>query len=56
MITKIVSWALREMIKHHREHGIAHLEETRDARAGHVLREVSNKLHTGLKSGKGKKQ
>ncbi len=56
MITKIVSWALREMIKHHREQVIAYLEENRDVLAGHVVREVSNKLHTGLKSGKGKKQ
>ena len=41
MITKAVSWALREMTKKHP-----------DQVAAYVVREVSNKLRTGLKSGK----
>jgi 3-methyladenine DNA glycosylase AlkD len=55
MITKAVSWVLREMIKHHREQVVAYLEENRDVLANHVVREVDNKLRTGLKSGKGGK-
>ncbi|MFQ5614890.1 MAG: DNA alkylation repair protein [Anaerolineales bacterium] len=55
MITKVVSWALRGMIKPHREQVVAYLEKNRDALAAHVVREVSNKLRTGLKSGTGKK-
>jgi 3-methyladenine DNA glycosylase AlkD len=55
MITKAVSWVLREMIKHHREQVVVYLGENRDVLASHVVREVSNKLRTGLKSGKGGK-
>ena len=55
MITKAVSWVLREMIKHHREQVVAYLEQNRDVLASHVVREVDNKLRTGLKSGKGGK-
>lgn len=51
MITKAVSWVLRDMIKHHREQVIAYLEENRDVLASHVVREVDNRLRTGLKSG-----
>jgi 3-methyladenine DNA glycosylase AlkD len=52
MITKAVSWALREMTKTHPERVSAYLEENRDLLAAHVVREVDNKLQTGLKSGK----
>ena len=52
MITKAVSWALREMVKQHRERVAAYLEANRDLLAAHVVREVSNKLETGLKSGR----
>lgn len=52
MITKAVSWALREMVKQHPEQVAAYLEDNRETLAAHVVREVSNKLRTGLKSGK----
>jgi len=52
MITRAVSWALRGLIKHHRDRVVAYLTENQDVLAGHVVREVNNKLHTGLKSGK----
>lgn len=52
MITKAVSWALREMTKTHPDRVSAYLEENRNVLAAHVVREVSNKLETGLKSGK----
>jgi 3-methyladenine DNA glycosylase AlkD len=51
MITKAVSWVLREMIKTHRDEVAAYLEENRDVLARHVVREVDNKLRTGLKRG-----
>ncbi len=54
MITKAVSWALREMTKSHPGQVAAYLEENRKALAAHVVREVNNKLRTGLKSGKTK--
>lgn len=53
MITKAVSWVLRETTKTHRDEIAAYLEENRDVLASHVVREVDNKLRTGLKSGKG---
>ena len=52
MITKAVSWVLRELTRTHRDRVAAYLEENRDVLASHVAREVSNKLRTGLKSGK----
>lgn len=52
MITKAVSWALREMIKTHPDRVAAYLEENREVLAAHVVREVNNKLRTGLKRGK----
>jgi 3-methyladenine DNA glycosylase AlkD len=52
MITKAVSWALREMTKSHPDQVAAYLEENREVLAAHVVREVNNKLHTGLKRGK----
>jgi 3-methyladenine DNA glycosylase AlkD len=52
MITKAVSWALRQMTKSHPDRVAAYLEENREVLAAHVVREVNNKLRTGLKSGK----
>ncbi len=52
MITKAVSWALREMTKNHPDQVAAYLTDNRDSLAAHVVREVGNKLRTGLKSGK----
>jgi 3-methyladenine DNA glycosylase AlkD len=52
MLTKAVSWALRGLIKTHPERVAAYLEENRTTLAAHAVREVTNKLRTGLKSGK----
>ena len=52
MITKAVSWALREMVRHHRKRVVAYLKANRETLAALVVREVGNKLRTGLKSGK----
>jgi 3-methyladenine DNA glycosylase AlkD len=54
MMTKAVSWVLREMSKRHREQVSVYLAKNKEALAGHVVREVNNKLQTGLKSGKAK--
>jgi 3-methyladenine DNA glycosylase AlkD len=54
MITKAVSWVLRETTKTHRDEVAAYVEENRGVLAGHVVREVENKLRTGLKSGRKK--
>lgn len=51
MITKAASWALREMSKNHADRVSAYLEQNREALAAHVVREVDNKLRTGLKRG-----
>lgn len=53
MITKAVSWVLRETTKTHRDRVAAYVEENRGVLASHIVREVDNKLRTGLKSGKG---
>ena len=52
MITKAVSWVLRETTKTHPDHVAAYLNDNQAALAGHIVREVNNKLRTGLKSGK----
>jgi 3-methyladenine DNA glycosylase AlkD len=52
MISKAVSWMLRDMIKEHPDQVVGYLDENRDVLAAQVVREVSNKLKTGLKSGK----
>jgi len=52
MITKAVSWALREMTKSHPDQVAAYLEKNREVLAARVVREVNNKLRTGLKGGK----
>jgi len=52
LITKAVSWMLRDLSKKHPDRVAAYLEKNRDVLAGHVVREVANKLKTGLKSGR----
>jgi 3-methyladenine DNA glycosylase AlkD len=52
MITKAVSWMLRDLSKKHPDLVAAYLEDNRDLLADHVVREVTNKLKTGRKSGK----
>jgi 3-methyladenine DNA glycosylase AlkD len=54
MMTKAISWVLREMSKKYREQVSAYLTENKEVLASHVVREVKNKLQTGLKSGKAK--
>lgn len=51
MITKAVSWVLRELVKSDRERLVAYLEENQSILASRVVREARNKLRTGLKSG-----
>jgi 3-methyladenine DNA glycosylase AlkD len=55
MITKAVSWALREMTRTDPDRVEAYLRENQDVLAAHVVREVDNKLRTGLKSGKSRR-
>ena len=50
MVVKAVSWALRELAKHDHQAVVEFLEGNRDALAARVLREVRNKLATGLKN------
>jgi 3-methyladenine DNA glycosylase AlkD len=56
MITKAISWTLREMIRKHPDLVAAYLVANRDVLAPLVAREVSNKLKTGRKGGKVKKR
>jgi 3-methyladenine DNA glycosylase AlkD len=51
MITKAVSWALRELTKSHPDRVAAYLEDHREGLAAHVVREVEHKLRTGVRSG-----
>jgi 3-methyladenine DNA glycosylase AlkD len=50
MVVKALSWALREMAKKHPEEARAFLEEHKHTLAARVVREVNNKLKTGLKT------
>lgn len=52
MISKAVSWALRELAKTHAAAVAAYLDAHRQELAGNVVREVANKLETGLKAGR----
>ncbi len=52
MITKAVSWALRQMIKHQAAEVEAYVESRCDRMAALPRREVRNKLKTGRKSGR----
>ena len=55
MIQKAVSWVLREMIRagFNKEVDV-YLHQNKNIFATYVVREVDNKLRTGLKSGKKK--
>ncbi len=50
MIVKALSWALRELAKIDNESVIEFIEEYKDRLHKKVLREVTNKLETGLKN------
>ena len=50
MVVKAMSWALRELVVHDPDAVRAFLEAHEDALAARVLREVRNKLATGLKN------
>jgi 3-methyladenine DNA glycosylase AlkD len=52
MITKAASWVLRYLTRDHPTEVAAYLEQNEALLAGHVLREVRNKLRTGRKGGK----
>ena len=51
MLTKAISWTLRDTIKRNPEQVAAYLDDNRDVLAPHVVREVTNKLRTGRKDG-----
>jgi 3-methyladenine DNA glycosylase AlkD len=50
LVVKALSWALREIAKKHPEQADSFLAEHRHALAARVVREVNNKLTTGLKT------
>jgi 3-methyladenine DNA glycosylase AlkD len=50
MVVKALSWALRELSKRDPEAAEQFLEEHQGVLASRVLREVRNKLSTGLKN------
>jgi 3-methyladenine DNA glycosylase AlkD len=55
MVYKALSWALRELVVHDPEAVRGFLGEYEDVLAARVLREVRNKLTTGLKNPRRKK-
>jgi len=52
MVVKALSWALRELAKKNPEAARGFLAEHEGVVAARVVREVNNKLRTGLKSGR----
>lgn len=52
LITKAVSWALRELTKTHRQLVAGYVEANRERLPALAVREVRNKLRTGLKTPK----
>jgi 3-methyladenine DNA glycosylase AlkD len=52
LITKAVSWALRELTKSHAELVARYVERNRERLPAIAVREVGNKLRTGLKNPK----
>jgi 3-methyladenine DNA glycosylase AlkD len=50
MVVKALSWALRELAKKHPETARRFLADHRRSLAARVIREVENKLNTGLKT------
>jgi 3-methyladenine DNA glycosylase AlkD len=53
MVVKALSWALRELSKTHPEDASTFLAKHRNILAARVVREVTNKLTTGLKTPRG---
>ena len=53
MVTKAMSWALRELVVHDRAAVEAFLAAHDDVLAAHVKREVRSKLTTGRKNVRG---
>lgn len=51
LVTKAISWLLRELIKHHRQEVEAYLQHNADSLPKIALRETRNKLKSGRKSG-----
>lgn len=49
LITKAISWLLREMIKHHRSRVVAHLEKNELLLPKVAVRETNRKLESGRK-------
>jgi 3-methyladenine DNA glycosylase AlkD len=56
MVVKALSWALRELISHNSESVIKFINEYEGVLASRVKREVKNKLTTGVKNPKLKKE
>jgi 3-methyladenine DNA glycosylase AlkD len=54
MITKAVSWAIRTLIKEHKSEVATYMEKNNSVLAKHIVREVNNKLTSGLKNVKQK--
>jgi 3-methyladenine DNA glycosylase AlkD len=54
MVVKALSWALRELAKKHPERARRFLAEHQRGLAARVIREVENKLATGLKNPRGR--
>jgi 3-methyladenine DNA glycosylase AlkD len=52
MVVKALSWSLRSLVWHDPAAVTAFLDEHQRDLAARVLREVNNKLNTGLKSGR----
>jgi 3-methyladenine DNA glycosylase AlkD len=50
MVVKALSWALREVAKKHPKEARAFLTSHKNTLAARVLKEVNNKLSTGLKT------
>ena len=50
IVVKAMSWALRQLVAHDRLAVRGFLERQREAIAPRVIREVNNKLRTGLKN------
>ncbi|MCW5851901.1 MAG: DNA alkylation repair protein [Anaerolineae bacterium] len=55
LMVKAVSWALRELSKHHPDRVAAYVDQRRSTLPALVIREVNHKLRTGLKSGRPKR-
>lgn len=52
LITKAISWSLRDLVRYHAEEVAAYLDANHATLPAIALRETRNKLRTGTKSGK----